>query len=116
LDPEAGLHQPCGSQDGGAKPGKASDSRVIQAAAFVRARAWTPESRAYAVLNDLDRGAPLTVTDALQSYKMRPIPRSKMSAVKELPGNSRARDADPGCGRVGWREFEAPASEPLRIT
>ncbi|MCX6670287.1 MAG: DUF1829 domain-containing protein [Methanothrix sp.] len=81
LDPEAGLHQPCGSQDGGAKPGKASDSRVIQAAAFVRARAWTPESRAYAVLNDLDRGAPPTVMDALQSYDVQPIPRSKRAAV-----------------------------------
>jgi hypothetical protein len=43
--------------------------------------AWAPESRAYAVLNDSERGAQPTVRDALQSYKMRPIPWSKRAAV-----------------------------------
>ena len=71
--------------------------RIIQAInrpsreeAQVAAFAWfdtrdvrSPESKAYAILNDSERIVPPTVMDALQSYEVMPIPWSKRDIVVE---------------------------------
>ncbi len=41
------------------------------------------DSRAYALLNDSERGVPPSVMDALQSYDVLPIPWSKRQNVVE---------------------------------
>ena len=43
----------------------------------------SPESRAYAILNDSERGVALTVMDALLSYDVRSIPWSRREEVVE---------------------------------
>lgn len=71
--------------------------RIIQAInrpsreeAQVAAFAWfdtrevrSPESKAYAILNDSERIVPPTVMDALQSYEVMPIPWSKRDIMVE---------------------------------
>lgn len=42
-----------------------------------------PESRAYAILNDVDRAVPETVLDAIRSYDVRPVPWSGREAARE---------------------------------
>jgi hypothetical protein len=42
-----------------------------------------PESRAYAILNDSEKGIPTGVEDALHSYDVRPVPWSKREEIKE---------------------------------
>lgn len=43
----------------------------------------SPESRAYALLNDAEQGVSPAVVDALQSYDVHPIPWSKREEVRE---------------------------------
>lgn len=42
-----------------------------------------PESRAYAILNDVDRAVPETVLDAIRSSDVRPVPWSDREATRE---------------------------------
>jgi hypothetical protein len=43
----------------------------------------SPESRAYAILNDSDQALSTTVLDALQSYDVRPVPWSTREDIRE---------------------------------
>ncbi len=80
---------------------KKQPERILQAInrssrdeAMITAFAWfdtrevrPPNSRAYAILNDLEREVPTTVVDALQSYDVRAIPWSKrVDVVEEMTG------------------------------
>lgn len=43
----------------------------------------TPESRAYAMVNDSEQAASATVMDALRSYEVRPVAWSERESVRE---------------------------------
>lgn len=43
----------------------------------------SPESRAYAVLNDAEQSVSQAVVDALRSYNVRPVPWGKREEVRE---------------------------------